>query len=210
MAAGLCEGSAAKRLATRVKAITESGGGLGTWHSFWLSGDVLWCSTCGAFAEGCGTMTLARPCGGRRKVGSRQSANQGGRNGLMQQLRYLERRLHPKTRALLPPPIPMDPHAETPQTFLDLYSSQAGRHYSVGSPATLSHTLLPMLARVRKREADNLAFAQLPLAKRRISVKSSPTAGCSSRNSLLRVYCQSSNWELFFNSRSIILFGAVV
>ena len=158
---------------------------MGAGHSFWLSGDVLWCSTCGAFAEGCGTMALARPCGGRRKVGSRQSANQGGRNGLMQQLRYLERGLHPKTRALLPPPIPMDPHAETPRAFLDLYSSQTGRHYAVGSPATLSHTLLRMLTRVRKREADNLALAQLPIAKRRNSVKSSPSAGSGSRNALL-------------------------
>ena len=118
LAAGLCEVSAAKRLAARVKAITDSGGGLGARHSFWLSGEVLWRSTCGAFAEGCGTMALARPCGGRRKVGSRQSANQGGRNGLLQQLRNLEKGLHPRTMALLPPPTPIDPFADVPPAML--------------------------------------------------------------------------------------------
>ena len=185
LAAGLCEGSAARRLATRVKAITDSGGGLGTGHCFWLSGEVLWCSTCGAFAEGCGTMALARPCQGKRKVGSRQSANQGGRNGLRQQLRNLVKGLHPRTRALLPPPIPMDPNAVTPQAFLDSYSSQSGRRYELATASTISPTLLPLLERVRKREADNLARQLAPVAKkRRISVKSAPCL--LSTNSLLR------------------------
>ena len=182
LAAGLCEGSAAKRLATRVKAITDSGGGLGTGHSFWLSGEVLWCSTCGAFAEGCGTMALARPCQGRRKAGSRQSANQGGRNGLLQQLRNLEKGLHPRTRRLLPPPVPINPLDEVPPALLDSYSSQQGRTYGLATPETLSTPLQAMLQRVRKRQAENVAAA--PVAKRRISVKSSPHS--SSVNSLLR------------------------
>ena len=158
---------------------------MGTGHSFWLSGEVLWCSTCGAFAEGCGTMALARPCGGRRKVGNRQSANQGGKNGLLQQLRNLQKGLHPRTRAFLPPPIPMDPHAAVPQEFLDSYSSQAGRQYLLGNPESLSPALQPMLARIRKREADKRALEEAPVAKRRISVKSSPGALSTSRNSLL-------------------------
>ena len=143
--------------------------------------EVLWCSACGAFAEGCGTMALARPCGGRRKVGSRQSANQGGRNGLLQQLRNLEKGLHPCTRALLPPPVPIDPHAEVPAAIRDSYSSQAGRRYHLGTPETLSPTLQPLLARVRQREA-----ASRPV-KRRVSRKTSPNddAASSHRNSLL-------------------------
>jgi hypothetical protein len=75
LAPGQCTGSVAKRLAARVKTIVDAGGSLGTGHSFWLSGTVLWCSTCGAFAEGCGTMALARPCTGKRIKGSRQAAN---------------------------------------------------------------------------------------------------------------------------------------
>ena len=146
----------------------------------------MWCSTCGAFAEGCGTMALARPCGGRRKVGSRQSANQGGRNGLLQQLRNLEKGLHPRTRTLLPPPVPIDPHAEVPEAIRSRYSSQAGRRYEVGTPATLSPALLPMLERVRKREADcNVELR--PPAKRRISCKTTPGTANAARNSLLSI-----------------------
>ena len=175
MAAGLCEGSAAKRLATRVKAITDSGGGLGTGRSFWLRGDVLWCGTCGGFAEGCGTMVLARPCAGRRIAGSRSSVGQGGRNGLLQQLRNLKKGLHPRTRRLLPPPLSVDPHMDTPQAMVDSYSSQAGRVYSIGAPETLSPSQQPLLARVRQREAASRQ------AKRRASQKTSPCDDAASR-----------------------------
>ena len=156
---------------------------MGTGHGFWLSGNVLWCSKCGAFAEGCGTMALARPCQGRRVVGSRQSRNQGGRNGLMQQLRNLQRGLHPRTRALLPPPVPIDQHADAPAAMLDMYSSQAGRTYSVGDASTISPALRPLLERVRQREA-----ASIPV-RRRVSRKTSPgdDAASSLRNSLLRI-----------------------
>ena len=180
MAPGQCSGSVAKRLAARVKTIVDAGGSLGTGHSFWLSGTVLWCSTCGAFAEGCGTMALARPCTGKRVKGNRQSANQGGRNGLLQQLRNLRSGRHPKTRQLLPPPVSINPDLDTPAAMLDDYSSQHGRVYSLATEATLSPTMLAMLARVRKRAADNLIA---PVAKRRISVKTTP--GGTGSNSLL-------------------------
>ena len=96
LAPGQCNGSVAKRLAARTKAIVDSGGSLGSHHKFMMSGDVLWCSICGAFAEGCGTMALARPCQGKRIRGPRQSYGQGGRNGLAQQLRNLQKGLHPR------------------------------------------------------------------------------------------------------------------
>ena len=79
----------------------------------------------------------------------------------------------------------LTPHAEVPTAILDSYSRQAGRQYTIGTPATLSPALQPLLARVRKREADRLVAAEMPLAKRRISVKSTPGALCASRNSLL-------------------------
>ena len=183
MAAGSCEGSAAKRLAVRVKAITDSGGGLGTGHGFWLSGSVLWCNICGAFAEGCGTMALAKPCTGRRVRGPRQAANQGGRNGLLQQLRNLQKGFHPKTGRLLPPAVPIDQSADVPAEMVANYASQEGRIYQLATPETLSAPLQSMLERVRKRAADRIA--ELPAAKRRISVKTSPSAAGSSRNTLL-------------------------
>ena len=125
-------------------------------------------------------MALARPCTGKRIKGSRQAANQGGRNGLLQQLRNLRSGRHPKTRELLPPPVSINPDLDTPAAMLDDYCSQHGRVYALATPATLSPTMFAMLERVRKRAAENL---ETPIAKRRISVKTSP--GSTGSNSLL-------------------------
>ena len=156
---------------------------MGTGHGFWLSGNVLWCNICGAFAEGCGSMSLSRPCPGRRVKGPRQSANQGGRNGLLQQLRNLRKGLHPKTCRLLPPAVPIDQSADVPDEMVANYSSQDGRVYQLATPETLSMPLQAMLTRVRKRQADRDA-ADGPMVKRRISAKSTPGDSSTSRNSL--------------------------
>ena len=162
---------------------------MGTGHGFWLSGSVLWCNICGAFAEGCGSMSLSRPCPGRRTRGPRQSANQGGRNGLLQQLANLKKGLHPKTRRLLPPAVPIDHSIDIPADMVVSYASQEGRIYGLASAESLSAPLKAMLERVRKRAADRQLSA--PRVKRHISVKSSPDAASS--NSLLRTltgdYC---------------------
>ena len=182
LAPGQCDGSVAKRLAARVRTIIDAGGAMGTGHSFWVSGSVLWCSICGAFAEGCGTMALARPCTGKRVKGDRQSRGQGGRNGLLQQLRNLRAGRHPKTRQLLPPPISIDPDMDTPPALLDDYQSQRGRTYALATESSLSPVMLAMLHRVRKRAADE---AESRVVKRRISCKTTPgTVGSS--NTLLR------------------------
>ena len=130
-------------------------------------------------------MTLARPCPGRRIVGPRQSANQGGRNGLLQQLRNLKKGLHPKTGMLLPPPVQIDPSLDVPAEMAALYSSQHGRTYGLATPESLSPPLQAMLERVRKRQADKQLEA--PSVKRRISVKTTPDVlgTSSSSNSLL-------------------------
>ena len=129
-------------------------------------------------------MALAKPCSGRRVRGPRQAANQGGRNGLLQQLRNLQRGLYPKTDRLLPPAVPIDQSADVPAEMIANYASQEGRVYQLATPETLSAPLQSMLERVRKRVADR--NAELPAAKRRISVKTSPSAAGSSRNTLLR------------------------
>ena len=128
-------------------------------------------------------MTLARPCPGRRIVGPRQSANQGGRNGLLQQLRNLKKGLHPKTGVLLPPPVQIDPSLDVPAEMAALYSSQHGRTYGLAAPESLSPPLQAMLERARKRQADMQLVA--PSVKRRISVKTSPNVSNAGRNSLL-------------------------
>ena len=77
----------------------------------------------------------------------------------------------------------IDPSREVLEELVAGYASQEGRVYSMATPDTLSLPLQAILARVRKREADRSA---LPAPKRRISVKTSPSATGSSHNSLLR------------------------
>ena len=115
-------------------------------------------------------MALARPCAGQRVKGDRQSRGQGGRNGLLQQLRNLRRGLRPQTGVLLPLPISIDPTVSTPEAMLGEYSSQAGRTYQLATPDSLSPTMQAMFARVRKRVADRA------LIKIRILRKTSPGA----------------------------------
>ena len=128
-------------------------------------------------------MSLSRPCPGRRVRGPRQSANQGGRNGLLQQLRNLQKGLHPKTGKLLPPAVPIDATADVPDDMVASYCSQEGRRYGLATLETLSTPLKAMLERVRKRQADTQLVA--PSVKRRISTKSTPVESGTSRNSLL-------------------------
>ena len=130
-------------------------------------------------------MSLSRPCPGRRVRGPRKAANQGGRNGLLQQLTNLKKGLHPKTRRLLPPAVPIDPHAEVPPEMTANCSSQEGRRYELATPATLNVSLQAMLARVRKRALDR--NAETPVVKRRIMMKSSPGASTSLLDALLTV-----------------------
>ena len=101
----------------------------------------------------------------------------------MQQLRNLQKGLRPRTRALLPPPVPIDPSMDVPPEMTAAYSSQEGRTYGLATPDTLSPTLRAMLERVRKRAADRLT--EIPVAKRRIVTKTTPGAAGSSSNALL-------------------------
>ena len=113
-----------------------------------------------------------------------QAANQGGRKGLLQQLRNLRRGLHPKSGRLLPPAVPIDQSLDVPAEMVASYASQEGRVYRVATPETLSAPLQAMLARVRKRDADR--NAEVLVVKRRITSKTSPGASTLLPNSLLR------------------------
>jgi hypothetical protein len=70
----------------------------GCGHTRVMSGEVIWCTRCGSFAESA-AKGLAKPCRGRF---------QGSlvRGGLAGQLRTLMAGRHPVTRAALPPPVP--------------------------------------------------------------------------------------------------------
>ena len=67
-------------------------------HTRVMSGEVIWCTRCGSYAESA-AKGLAKPCRGRF---------QGSlvRGGLAGQLKTLMAGRHPATRAALPPPVP--------------------------------------------------------------------------------------------------------
>ncbi len=97
MAPKRCEGSAALRWATKSQELAAAGVADGGGHCRQLSGDIVWCSLCGAYAAGV-ARGMAQPCPGRR-----QAWRGGGRHG---QLLSLRAGKHPRTGAWLGMPIP--------------------------------------------------------------------------------------------------------
>jgi hypothetical protein len=83
-----CSGSAAVRWATKAQQLAEQGISLGGGHSRMLSGDVLWCGTCGCYADG-KAVGLAAPCAG--------PPAKNGYGGMWGQLRKLRSCRHPRT-----------------------------------------------------------------------------------------------------------------
>ncbi len=83
-----CSGSAVVRWADKAATLAEAGVTVGGGHCRQLSGDVMWCSACGAYASGV-AKGLAKPCLGRVR-----GWNGGGRH---QQLLALRNGRHPKT-----------------------------------------------------------------------------------------------------------------
>jgi hypothetical protein len=91
-----CEGSAAVRWAHKAQLLAEHGVAVGGGHSRLLSGDVMWCGTCGCYADG-KAVGLAAPCAG--------PPAKNGHGGMWGQLKKLRACKHPRTGAPLPPPV---------------------------------------------------------------------------------------------------------
>ena len=87
-----CSGSAAAAWATRAARLSEvaghrGGGSDGAGHSRFLSDSVVWCDTCGCYADNF-AVALARPCSGRPNQGS----------GSAHCLKLLRQGIHPRLR----------------------------------------------------------------------------------------------------------------
>ena len=94
-----CGGSAAVKWADRAIEAAERGEVAGTAHRRMISGDVIWCRTCGCYAD-TRAKGLADACKGKPV-----DTSGGGRAG---QLNYLRTGRHPKTRELMMPAIDED------------------------------------------------------------------------------------------------------
>ena len=93
-----CSGSAASQWAVAARTIAKNGGVDGGGHDRMLSGQVIWCSTCGSYADlRVGGLTEA--CTGK----DTSPWKGGGKRG---QLALLRKNIHPRNGKLLPPPIP--------------------------------------------------------------------------------------------------------
>lgn len=141
---------------------------LGLVTSFFLSGTVIWCGTCGASSDnGSRSTSLAKPCPGRRKKGACQTKTQVGRNGLLQQLRRLV--------SGVPPPVQIDPNDLAPAALAKRYRGNGGIRIAAVEGA-LNPVMRAMLLRVRKRIAERCQTESLAMRppKRRISAKISP------------------------------------
>ena len=92
-----CKGSAADKWAKAAVTMADNGIADGGGHERMLSGDVIWCNTCGSYAD-LRADGLTQPCTGKH-IGPWKG---GGKRG---QLTDLRRCIHPKSRSTLPPPI---------------------------------------------------------------------------------------------------------
>jgi len=92
-----CKGSAATRWAEALKQMADNSVQDGGGHTRFISGDVIWCGVCGAYAD-------LKVSGLVEKCTLRHTGpwNGGGKRG---QLNSLRKNRHPRTRILLPLPI---------------------------------------------------------------------------------------------------------
>ena len=99
LASQRCEGSAASRWATKAVKLAEAGATVGRGHTRVLSGETLWCLTCGAFAD-TKAVQLSGICNGAPTVWK-----QGRYGGMWGQKLKLLKGIHPRHGTGLPPPI---------------------------------------------------------------------------------------------------------
>eukprot|EP00929_Paragymnodinium_shiwhaense_P102607 TRINITY_DN65803_c0_g1_i3.p1 TRINITY_DN65803_c0_g1~~TRINITY_DN65803_c0_g1_i3.p1 ORF type:complete len:967 (+),score=210.69 TRINITY_DN65803_c0_g1_i3:52-2952(+) len=144
-----CSGNATARWAEKAQELAGLGMPSAGGHTRVLSGELLWCTKCGAYASSV-ARGLAKPCPG--KV---QSSSRGGMAG---QLRTLLAGKHPVTRKRLPEPLPEPawgaaPHAKRRQLQ---EGSACGLQSSNLRPAihalTADERKADILARVRAKE----------------------------------------------------------
>ena len=115
-----CHGSAASRWAMKAMELVEAGITVGRGHKQALSGDTLWCLTCGAFAD-TKAVGLAGVC-----LGAPTVLKQGHRGGRWGQKQKLMKCIHPRFGTSLPPPIFEDGTCVHSGCYLELPVNRSG------------------------------------------------------------------------------------
>ena len=142
--AGVCSGSVAGKWARKVQQLATAGSHVGAGHKLMLSGEVIWCRVCGAYAEK-HAIALQKPCVGppiRRKGGGHRA-----------QLKALRAGYHPVTREGLPPPQCIGSSSVEVTTLIAAYrASPVGVAVAAAQP--LNQRMQALLERVRKRQAE--------------------------------------------------------
>jgi hypothetical protein len=168
-----CEGSAATRWATKAVQLADMGATVGRGHVRVLSGETLWCLTCGAFAD-TKAMQLTGTCKGAPTV-----RGQGHYGGMWGQRLKLLKGIHPRHGTCLPPPIYEDGTCVHSGVYLNLPSVRntartdgtEARHLAVqGSSVGSVCTMLQIrdgrsaFAKMRERVCEKERLAKLKLA----------------------------------------------
>ena len=155
--------------AQQVATLAECGMALGCGHRQALSGSLIWCTECGAYADA-KAIGLAKPCKGPPKFNS----SYGGAWG---QLRKLKRNIHPRTGERLPQPI--DEQGKLIEHRLErtgIYANLAANRNQVGQPILATHVPVARTAAVatasdaRQKMAERLARIRAKEAKARESL----------------------------------------
>lgn len=174
-AAKTCNGSVTMKWAAKARVLVVSGSAVGSGHHFVLSGEVLWCRECGAFAER-HAMALAEPWPTSAHTEQAELLAQDGRNGRRSQLKRLREGVHLKTRCPLSPPVSVGSLAATPAELVSAFrKSNAGIVYAAAAP--LNPCMVAMFSRVRGKEVATKALAtsessHTPTVVRRVVARS--------------------------------------
>ena len=146
MARSRCPGSAVDRWHAKIGALAEVGITSSFGHCRMLTGDVLWCNLCGAYALD-KAVGMAQPCPGPPTL---QLSLRGGGRG--QQLNRLRRGCHPKSGVYLDEPIPEPWWGAVGAPRPVSHDLNASRE-DLSGPSSSSSRLSRLRERVRMREA---------------------------------------------------------
>lgn len=146
-----CQGSAVHRWAHQASMWADSGVVQGGGHTRVMSGDVIWCTTCGAYAD-TKAVGLSKPCKGPP---IRAALSYGGAWG---QLRKLHRGVHPRTGCTMPPTIDEQGRPFTPTSFTQgIYANTPASRQAAAFAGGMPPTPQPQLQCVHRRTLASLS-----------------------------------------------------
>ena len=138
-----CKGSATARWAEATKQMADNGVQDGGGHARLISGDIIWCGICGAYAD-LKVSGLTEKCT-KKHIGP---WNGGGKRG---QLNSLRRNRHPRTKIQLPPPVPestmaLDAVAGASQDQLADATTRRARYAAKDKAVARANASMPLAA----------------------------------------------------------------